>query len=239
MVADSKQVEIAYKEISARPGRARYLVVLLHGLGTNAGFMNSLGVLVSEHCPDARVLMLEGIEPYAPPGQGEGNHFELPRFLRGTTGADNRRQWFTIDGDWQAMRTGVLRAAGRVNSFLNAERDRMGIADRNIALMGFSQGGGVALVTAYSRPQTIACVVGHSTIFVDDPSFASRPETLFLYGDADEEFSTQRYAGVVANLQDYLQGALSVVAVPDLSHKTSAQTRAVTAEFIARHLKTS
>lgn len=226
-----------YIALAPESGRARHLVVLLHGYGFDAGVMQSLARTIAEKLPDARIIM-----PHAPqfldiPADESGNALKVPQQLRGDTPAQGtQREWFTIRGDEAALRRHALARAGEMNRFIDAHRDADGLGNRDIALMGFSQGGCVALVTAFTRANRMGCAVGHSTLVLPDPALRRNDvPTLFLYGDADEEFSQNRYRQMAQGLAQYTND-LETHVVPGLPHKTSRQSRDMVAAFIARKM---
>jgi phospholipase/carboxylesterase len=218
-------------------GKAKQLVVLLHGLGFNAEHMLGLALAVRERLPDALVVMPRGLERFSRGTGRPDNFFTLPVQLAAEAKpAFEQRQWFPIDGTWAEIQANMERLAPRLNAFIDAQRDALGIEDENIALMGFSQGGGVALATAFSRHSAIGCVVGHSTLVRPDKSFTAKPPTLFIYGTADEEFSAAKYEEIIQDLRDYL-AEVDVGIVPGLSHRTSSASRMLAADYIAHHLR--
>jgi predicted esterase len=111
----------------------------------------------------------------------------------------------------------------------------MGLSDRQIAIAGFSQGGGVALYAGLIRTDPVGCVVAHSAPFYGVENQKSRPPLLYLYGTADEEYNTgiyRRYAGDLAAQIDDLE----IAEIPGLSHRTSSKSRHDMARYIARKL---
>jgi len=216
---------------------ARYLIILIHGYGRNAHVMDKPATTIARAVPNAHILI-----PHAPElldlTEHEMQALPVPQVLRADEGDSrhNRRQWFGLRGDLSDLRTRLLGVAGHMNGFIDIQRDRLGIPDERIAIMGFSQGGGVALCTAYLRAQPVACVVGHSTMFLGLDGLSTKSPTLYIYGTQDEEFelpiyneSTKRLAACVKDL--------TVNAIVGLGHRTNDVSRLVCANYVARHLK--
>lgn len=221
----------AYNARGAAPDRARQLVILLHGYGRSAALMEKVADAILDTLPTARIIMPEAPEKMDRPADERDNLLRVPADVRAPDGLPER-QWFDIRGDAAALRQRVAGVTARLNDFIDAQRDLLGLQDKDIALMGFSQGGAVALYTALSRAAEIRCVVGHSTIFVGQAAFRSRPPVLHIYGGADPEFSQQRFADTAAALAHFTD-RLTVRKIDGLVHKTSAESRAAVARYIA------
>lgn len=245
MAAESKS-SFEYNSRIPQKGKARKLVFLLHGYGKNAALMDKLADEVAKRLPDAKIIM-----PHAPDNldqpENEDDHFlKVPDDVKEDNDkgiSDIRRQWFSIAfKDQDAMRDEVLKIAKRLNKFIDQKRDDLGLNDGDIAIMGFSQGGGVALYSALLRKNPVGCLVAHSTIFMGEKGLKSKPPTLFLYGTADHEFtkdvaSTQAiYQESARQLALYLDD-LTVKTVKDLTHKTNAESRRTLADYIADRLR--
>lgn len=213
-------------------GKPHQLVFALHGVGLNGRTMGKLGAEIAAMMPDALIILPDGPEAYAPPPPREGDLLKAPDILGASAGTD-ARQWFDIGGDTAMVRAKLVDVAERFNRFASALRDGHGITDKDMAFMGFSQGGGVALYAAFLRTakERIGAAVGHSTIFYREEEMTSRPPTLFLYGTADAEFSMSQYGESERHLLAHHPDA-QTVAVPGLQHRTSSYSRIRVAEFI-------
>lgn len=101
------------------------LILLLHGVGSDATSMAPLGRYLAEHLPDAHIVCLQG--PYA----GDGG--------RG-------RQWFSIAGVTEENRPErVAQALPDMISKLSAWQNQFGATPARTVLIGFSQGAIMAL----------------------------------------------------------------------------------------------
>lgn len=240
------KLKFGYIERWPKDRPPKKLVFLLHGYGKNARLMEKVADSVAEAMPDAHIIM-----PHAPflldmPDNEDGHILKIPHDVK----KDNRknvpgylrRQWFSVAfKDVNKMRREILCVARELNRFIDKKRDELGLEDRDIAIMGFSQGGGIALYTAYSRQGQVGCVVGHSTIFVGDKGLKSAPATLFIYGDNDNEFtknlaSTQsKYKDSAKQRSNFLSD-LTVKTVSNLRHRTNEESRKQVADFIKRKL---
>lgn len=239
-LAVKKAAGLEYLEKQPDSGVVRKLAVLLHGYGRDASLMQKLADELSLRVPDILVVMPHGGEPYENPALDTDMVLRVPRQLQGDDPdgleVTSRRQWFSIRQKTLAdMTVGLHRATAQVNDLISELLRAYDLADQDAALMGFSQGGVVALYSAYRRTQGVACVVGHSCLFMGGDDFKSLPPTLYLYGLVDEEFSPERYNREAETLKLYVKDAV-IRPVEDLRHTTTAHSRQIVADYMAHHL---
>lgn len=148
----------------------RSLVILLHGYGSNGDDLISLA-------PHWRGAMPATV-------------FVAPNAPEPCPGAPGGFQWWALtNADRGARANGVARAAPLLDAFIDAELARYGLAEAQLALVGFSQGTMVALHVGLRRPAALAGIVGYSGMLADEAGLAdpqtSRPPILLIHGDAD------------------------------------------------------
>lgn len=78
-----------------------------------------------------------------------------------------------------------------LNKFADAQLQKRGLKDDNLALFGFSLGGAIAVQMGTRRPAKVAAVINHSGPVFPIIDAKSKPDTLFVMGDKDDFF----YAG--------------------------------------------
>lgn len=226
---------------------ARKLAVLLHGYGRNATFMQKMADELADQRPDIAVLCPQAPEILNIEGMNNGakeSFLHVPAELREVAlrslDMSSARQWFAIDGPLESLFPRVEHAATRLNGFIDGFCTRMGIAAGDVALMGFSQGAGLALYTAMARTNPFAALVLHSTILLERPGadkvMASISPTLFIYGDQDPEFPQGAYAESFRRLSARMGPSAECMTVPGLGHVTNAESRACCAGFISRFM---
>jgi phospholipase/carboxylesterase len=165
---------------------ARQLVVLLHGVGANGDDLIGLAPALAAALPGAAFIAPNAPEPYdmAPFGH----------------------PWFSLrDRRPEALLLGVQAAAPVLGAFLDAELARHGLADHQLAILGFSQGTMIALQVAPRRSRTLAGVLGYSGALIGGdrlPQEAiSRPPVFLIHGAADEVVPVHAMYAAVAGLQ--------------------------------------
>jgi phospholipase/carboxylesterase len=105
----------------------------------------------------------------------------------------------------EAMRHRAEIATPTLNAFLDDQLARHGLEERQLALVGFSQGTMMALYVAPRRPRPCAAVVGYSGALLGAETLpteaTSRPPVLLIHGDADEVVPVQALDLAVRGLQ--------------------------------------
>ena len=156
--------------VPASGAAVRSLVILLHGYGSNGDDLISLA-------PHWR-----GVLP--------ATVFVAPNAPEPCPGAPGGYQWWALTSASQNARAdGVASAAPVLNAFVDAELARYGLAEAQLALVGFSQGTMMALHVGPRRRSPLAGIVGYSGMLADEAGLAdpgvTRPPILLIHGDAD------------------------------------------------------
>ena len=167
--------------IEPRSGKAKNLVVFLHGYGADGNDLIDIGRAWQQILPDAAF-----VSPHAPRPCGQ---------------APMGREWFPLTmRDPNERWTGVNAAAPVLNAFIDAELKRRSLTDSALALVGFSQGTMMSLHVGLRRAAAPAAIVGYSGMLVvpediDPDQFAgeirSRPPVLLVHGDQDQLIPVQ------------------------------------------------
>ncbi len=150
---------------------ARQLVIFLHGYGADGNDLIELGRVFSQVLPDAAF-----VSPNAP-DRCEGNPFGY--------------QWFDVwmQDPVQRLKS-IRRAAAAIDGYITGELDRLGLTEKDLVLVGFSQGTMMSLFVAPRREQPIAGIVGYSGRIESPDLLAeeirSRPPVVLVHGDSDE-----------------------------------------------------
>jgi phospholipase/carboxylesterase len=154
----------------AAGGAPRRLVALLHGLGADGFNLIDLAPSWGRAVPDALFIAPHAPEPcdLAPYG----------------------RQWFSLaDRSPAHMLAGLRLAAARLDAFLDAETARLGLAPRDVALMGFSQGAMTALFCGLRRAAAPAAILAYAGRLIAPETLGTelraRPPVLLVHGEAD------------------------------------------------------
>jgi phospholipase/carboxylesterase len=208
-------------------GKAKNLVVFLHGYGADGNDLIEIGRAWQSLLPDAAF-----VSPHAPNPCGQ---------------APVGREWFPLTMREPSERwTGVNSAAPALNAFLDAELARHGLPGSALALVGFSQGTMMSLHVGLRRAVAPAAIVGYSGMLVtpDDDAeidkyaeeIIARPPVLLVHGDQDQLIPVQALlhaAQGLASLDIPVQWHIS----PGVGHGIDQEGLRHGGEFLARNLK--
>lgn len=146
------------------------MVILLHGLGADGNDLIGLAPYLAQTLPEAEFLSPDAPFPcdMAPLG----------------------RQWFSLSDLGLKNRVDGARAAQPyIERFIDAALAERELTDRDLALVGFSQGTMMSLFVALRRLKPCAAVVGFSGALLGGEALAdelrARPPILLIHGDRD------------------------------------------------------
>jgi phospholipase/carboxylesterase len=224
-----------YFTLGAELAHAKQLVFLFHGYGVNAHYMTKPALAVLNLLPEACCVLIQAPDILNRNRDGNDGLLSMPASVRAQI-LSEEREWFGLGGKASDYARRMVALTLRVNHFVHEIQSRTNIADDKIAYYGFSQGGGVALYSAFMRSHVMGCVVGHSTIYLPYDDIRSAPPVLMIYGEKDGDISQERYElsrrAILAQCPD-----VTIEIVLELEHKTNEQSRAICASFIAQLLK--
>lgn len=190
---------LGHHTLPARSGQTRSLLVLLHGFGSNGAAMLGLAKTLSAALPDTSFLAPDA--PDAAPGRPGG------------------RMWFTIPelGGSSAIEADLrLQASARqLDAFLDDQLAAHGLPASALALLGFSQGAGMAYEVAPRRRDQLAGVVAIAGRMKRKDTLAaearSKPPFLILSGADDRLLTTDETAQTADTLSQVGIPALRVL----------------------------
>ena len=196
---------------------ASSLVVLLHGYGANASDLVPLARAWRSSLPRAAFVVPDAPTP--------------------TDRNPLGRQWFPPSmGDPEKMRDGAEKIGAELDLFLDRTLEARGLDNRNLALMGFSQGAMLALHFGLRRQGPIAAILAFSGVLaVPPPVRLAFPPVLLGHGAADPLIP----ASAMQNASEGLVAAgvdVEAVLRPGLGHSIDDVELATGARFLAEAL---
>ncbi len=173
----------------ANGGAAKQLVLLLHGVGSNGDDLIALAPLFAQVLPDAHFIAPNAPYPcdMVPMGMGY--------------------QWFDIMTQEAAERLHQLHAVAKiVDSYIDGELARLGLADNDLALIGFSQGTMISLHVSLRRAAACAGILGYSGRLEAPETLAgeikSRPPVMLIHGEMDDRLPVVLMESAAATMQE-------------------------------------
>ncbi|MCV2871126.1 alpha/beta fold hydrolase [Defluviimonas sp. WL0050] len=165
--------ELKFGRRAARSGKAKSMVIFLHGYGADGADLLGLADPLAPHLPDTVFLSPDAPEPCRNNPMGY--------------------QWFPIpwlDGSSDAEATaGMLRSIDDINAFIDARLADEGLTIDRLGVIGFSQGTMMALHILPRRAEPVAAIVAFSGRLLQPETFTaeavSKPPVLLIHGDQD------------------------------------------------------
>ena len=151
--------------------KPKQLVILLHGYGADGSNLIGLGAEWADNLPDA-----EFIAPNAP-YQCEMNPFGY--------------QWFSLrDLTPEVIFNFLKEVVPVLNSFIDSELKKRNLTEKDLVLVGFSQGTMMSLYTAPRRENCCAGIIGYSGRLFGEENLKdeckSKPPITLIHGEADD-----------------------------------------------------
>jgi phospholipase/carboxylesterase len=191
------------------------LVILLHGFAANGRQLVPLALEWRTRWPD-----LAYVAPDAPYSLGS------PRI----------RSWTEprLPVDDAAFWEGMVAIAPEIHGFLDDQRDRYGLGDARMVLVGFSQGAMTVLHVGLRRAASPAAIIGYSGSLVGPDhvdEITVRPPVTLIHGEDDPIIPVEDMEASAAALEDAGLSVRSVV-IPDLGHRLDMRSMEAGAETL-------
>ncbi|MEJ8859202.1 esterase [Variovorax robiniae] len=199
--------------VVARPQNAAHLVLLFHGVGSSAGNLVPLAELIVKARPDAMVVSVDGPHPTGP---GAG------------------RQWFSVAGVTEHNRP------ERVEQALPLFRDTIarwqlasGLGADNTTLIGFSQGGIMALEATQAGDTQALCVIALAGRFAQPVRRAPPDVRYHLIHGADDPVIRAAFSLEVAPVLQQLGAEVTLDVLPGLGHGIDMRVAKLVTGYLA------
>ena len=180
-----------FLEYPCASGTPDGLVLILHGHDNHPNMFTKLAEEIQKQRPNTDVLLVRG--PVAM------NATKAKIRANGAGDADDLYTWHHVTKNAGENAKLVLShffnrvpVVDQLNTFADAQLAKRGLKDENLALFGFSLGGAIAVQMGTRRPNEVAAVVNHSGPVFPVGKAQSKPETLFVMGDKDDFFYTDK-----------------------------------------------
>ncbi len=159
--------------IAPLSGKAKQLVIFLHGYGSNGDDLIGLGEQWASSMPDCAF-----VSPNAP---------------EQCAGLADGYQWFpirAIDPATIEREKNAIAVTPILSNFIDGQLAKWGVDDSQLAVAGFSQGAMMAMYAMPRRQKPCAAVIGYSGMIIDSNGLKAagivKMPVLAIHGDADE-----------------------------------------------------
>lgn len=212
-----QQFKHGWRLAPANPdGQAHALVVLLHGVGSNAQDLLPLADAWRETLPDVAFVSLDGNQP----------------FDAGLAG----RQWFSLRALNETNRSArVADAYPALRRMLERELEHWQLPFERLALVGFSQGSIMALHHVATREEGLAAVVAYSGRLASTITARTRTPVTLVHGVEDMVIPVLELERAANGLSD-AGFAVAAFALPDIGHTISADGQLLGRDALVRAL---
>jgi len=203
--------------IVARPeGPAEQLMLLFHGVGATALDLVPLGRVLAEEFPRAFVV---SVAAPAPSGSGGG------------------REWFPVLDISEENRPGRVEAA--LPAFAEAVarwQAEAGVGRDAVALIGFSQGGIMALESTRDRPAIAGRVISIAGRFAKLPATPNAEATLHMFHGKLDPVIPYGYTVEAAQHLVAIGADITADVIPHLGHQINEDVAELLIERLRGHL---
>jgi phospholipase/carboxylesterase len=214
-----KREEPAMSEsvIVARPeGQAQQLMLLFHGVGASPLDLVPLGRVLAEEFPEAFIV---SVAAPAPSGSGEG------------------RQWFSVLDISEENRPARVEAAlPAFDAAVAHWQKEAGVSRDAVALIGFSQGGIMALESTRDRPAIAGRVVSIAGRFAQLPETPNPDATLHMFHGKLDPVIPYSYTVEAAQHLVAIGGDITADVIPHLGHQINEDVAELLIERLRGHL---
>ena len=197
--------------------QAQLLFIMLHGVGSQAADLVPLAEYMQEAFPAAAFFLPEGLEPFDGGGMG--------------------RQWYSLAGvtdDKRVART--AQAMPKFRALVHHAQERFGVLNTSTALVGFSQGAGMALEFSIAHDGEVGRVLAFSGRFARLPDRAPATTTLhLLHGERDEVIPVTHAHAALARLKE-LDGDVTLDTVEIAGHEIDGELAAHAVRRLQSHI---
>ncbi|MCC3862086.1 alpha/beta hydrolase [Pseudemcibacter aquimaris] len=214
----SELPELNGPRLEPEGGNPEKLVILCHGFGSNGDDLYGLIPHLKQALPNAVY-----ISPNAP---------EI------CYGAPNGYQWFPLSTLSREERlVGTLKAAPTLDHFIDQELEKYGLENKDLVLVGFSQGTMMSLHVGLRRKSDIAGIIGFSGVMTLPENWqeeiTSKPPVALIHGDMDNVVPVGMMHEAASSLKEVDVDVTSHVS-PGVMHSIGPDGLQVALDFLAK-----
>lgn len=236
--------------------RRQRVIMVLHGHGSNKEALDKTAQFFADRIPHSLVIVPDAPLQLTFSDKDKNKIREtMPDY-----GLETARTWFSMNPVTLPLRLlfNRLSATHELNDMADTILSAHNLNDDHLAFFGFSQGGALALYTAFNRASPCAAVVCHSAPYPFGTPARSKPKTLVITGSKDvqairdiEDSADKKwfpkssllrlYAGMFSHEKSIRRLTakdipVEGVVIEEMGHEISSPSKEKSAAFIANAL---
>ncbi len=211
-----------WRTVRIRPVRPNMLVVACHGASASPYQLRHALHFWRKLLPDAAFLL-----PIAPARNAGGRLRRLARAISG------RHSWFSLDDPRiEALRDASRPVAAALNTLIDRELQRLSLTGNDLFLVGFSQGGMLALSAGLNRAIAPRGIAAAAAALLESAAPPNKAPVCLVHGEADVVVAPGLSRAAESTLQEH---GLDVTAhyLPGVGHTLSPEMIALIGAFLA------
>jgi len=175
MVQKTGKDDFEYRLYHAKGGVTKTLTVVLHGQGSSLDKWHNRCIQIRDAIPNTAVIAIQA------PMKGE---------IRGLPAY----RWLDCEGvpgkikNFSKHIFGGVSIIKKVSNFIDKKSEELGIRKENMALVGHSMGGIIALQVAFNSKAAYGAVFGMGTALMPFTKVNSKPDLFLTMGSEDKVF---------------------------------------------------
>ncbi len=205
-------------EINHTAEECKLLVVLLHGYGSSGDDLISLVPYLKEDLPCACWFAPNGIEKMQDFGYA----------------------WFSyVPNNLERMQQGIVNARKGTFDLIDKKCDSLGLSRQQVCIIGFSQGGMVAIDLALSSKIPLACAISFSGAFVPykEKVLVHTQTPLCLIHGKEDEVVPFSHLKVSVNQLEILGCKVESHEIEHLAHSIDLKGLNIAKDFLLQNVK--
>lgn len=209
----AKNKILPYPELPAAGNKAKKIVVLLHGLGSDGHDLINLAPLMHKDLPDCHFISPHAVEPFdmAPYG----------------------RQWFSLsDRTPEVLKELVAKNIPMLAEIIKEKQQELGLSNKDTIIMGFSQGTMMGLYLTLIQHEPFAAMVAFSGRLIEpNHCLNNKTPVAIIHGQQDDVVDFNE----LYKITDYLTThniKHETCIIPDLAHSIDAKGLDFAIKFI-------
>lgn len=218
--------KLSFLERNYYTTKPKYLVILLHGYGSNGSNLLELSQYFEKFIPESKFIAPNAIEPW------EGGFFDS-------------YQWFSLakwgsERDVKIIKDEIIKANETLKSFILDQIKLNNIEEKNLFLIGFSQGAMMAMYQGFIMPKKIAGVISYSGKLIlpeyIEEKITNKPDICLIHGKRDSILPFYNFEEASNELLR-INNPFSSIAFDDLDHSINLDAIKAGINFINKQLK--